>query len=310
MSATRQTRALRPPPPPHLDEELDAALAALRPRVAPVPPPCGVRVLAVMMQRDEARLLGPWITWHAALFGAPNLLVLDNGSTDPEVAATLERAEASGVMVLRGFTDKAHFEHKGSVFAGLARRLEALLPHDFFMPLDCDEFIAMQEDDGRVRCEPEAVLGCLVPAFRGDPRSLFTRGSLFNIPGQPDRWFFQNEPKVFFAGGMVENLLMGFHRGTSRAAGGETETPIIHFHLRFRPHAEYVAAARLKLEARVEEFSPRGLQANGVAAGSHLAQYAFTTGEEYVRRFQMRRDRLFNSAFGRRLAALGLDFAY
>ena len=40
------------------------------------------KVACVMMQKDEAILLEPWLTYHGHLFGLENLFVIDDGSDD------------------------------------------------------------------------------------------------------------------------------------------------------------------------------------------------------------------------------------
>jgi hypothetical protein len=298
------------PVPPSFDEELREAAAPLLARLRRSPPPARtLRVLCVMMQRDEARLLDPWIGYHAAMFGIENLLLLDNGSRDPAVLARLDRAEREGAMVLRGLGAAYFFEHKGRVFAALTRMVGRLVPHDFFMPLDCDEFVALQHGDGRVTCTGEEMAAALAAGHRDDRRVLMIHGSYFNIPGQPDRWFFINEPKCFFAGGMVRWLHMGFHRGGTEAGEEGAETAVVHFHLRYRPYEEYVASARHKLAARVGEYTPEEVR-RSVSGGSHMAELMFRTREEYEQVLQQRRDRVRNAALRLRLEALGLPVPY
>lgn len=63
-------------------------------------------VACVMMQKDEAILLEPWLTYHGHLFGFSNLHVIDNGSTRADVQAVLHRFAALGVHV-----DYSHPSH-------------------------------------------------------------------------------------------------------------------------------------------------------------------------------------------------------
>ena len=61
------------------------------------------RVACLMMQKDEALLLRPWLLYHGLLFGFENLYVYDNGSTSDAVLAILREFAAVGVHV-----DDAH----------------------------------------------------------------------------------------------------------------------------------------------------------------------------------------------------------
>jgi hypothetical protein len=269
-----------------------------------------VRVGCMMMQKDEDVLLDPWLRFHSWLFGAENLFVLDNGSTRPAVLERLGRAEADGVVVIREFREKAHFEDKGRLFVELVRRLEPVLDHDFFMPLDCDEFVGVMEPDGRVLCTPEAVTGYLGAEHLKDPRVLNICGSFYNIPGFPGWYTFQNEKKIFFAGGMVRKLAMGFHMGRARHSDEDAPTRIVHFHYRYRPYAQYVESSKMKLEGRVENFTAEEVRNSERSAGSHMARLAFVSEEEYAEHFARRPDRVPNNALQTAFARLGMDLPF
>lgn len=270
-------------------------------------PAARLRVACMMMQKDEEFLLDPWLRYHAYLFGAENLFVLDNGSTQPDVLRRLERAETDGVTVIREFREKAHFEDKGRVFHWLVRRLERVLALDFLMPLDCDEFVAVMDPDGRVRCEPDTVKGYLGAEHLGDPRVLYTTGSFFNVPSRPGWYSFRNERKCFFADGVINNLGMGFHRGWSRLSDEECRTRIIHFHFRYRPYASYLRSAKLKMEARVDEFSAEEVAKSQRSGGSHMARLAFLSEEEYSEHFAGKKDLMPIDALQAAFARLGLE---
>lgn len=241
------------------------------------------RVACFMMQKNEELLLGPWLRYHAHLFGARSLFVLDNGSTAPSVLAMLEQAEAMGVTVHRQYAEKQHFENKGTVFRDLIRALDPAA-FDFVMPLDCDEFVAHQALDGRVSCEPEAVTGYLAARHLRDPRVLLIRGSYFNVPDRPGDYFFTAERKCFFAQGMLRAFGMGFHHGTSLHSDMEVRTELVHFHYRYKPFASFDAHAREKLAARLADFDAEKVRAYR-GKGSHLARFMALGPEGYAAYF-------------------------
>jgi hypothetical protein len=59
------------------------------------------RVACTVMQKNEGTLLRPFLRYHAALFGAENIYVVDNGSTDLAVIGELAAAEREGVCIDR-----------------------------------------------------------------------------------------------------------------------------------------------------------------------------------------------------------------
>lgn len=95
-----------------------------------------------MMQKNEILLLDPWIRYHTNLLGSDHIYVYDNGSTDTAVIKTLRDAEKGGMNVFWDYTRQDDFTNKGEIIAALIRRLDKERPHDFYFPLDCDEFLA------------------------------------------------------------------------------------------------------------------------------------------------------------------------
>ena len=95
--------------------------------------------------RDEEFLLGDWLYWHCAVFGCSNVVVVDHASTNPKVLAILEAYKTRGVTVetFRGaFGEKAEALSR----AMRARADEARL----LVPLDVDEFVVLEADQGFV----------------------------------------------------------------------------------------------------------------------------------------------------------------
>ena len=95
--------------------------------------------------RDEEFLLGDWLYWHCAVFGCSNVVVVDHASTNPKVLAILEAYKTRGVTVE---TFRGAFGAKAEALsrAMRARADEARL----LVPLDVDEFVVLEADQGFV----------------------------------------------------------------------------------------------------------------------------------------------------------------
>ena len=123
-----------------------------------------------MMQRDETVMLHAWVRYHAHLVGFEGLVLYDNGSTDPQTAAILERAERAGADVRRQHDQASDFEHRHIHFRRLADIWDAAgEAYGVTIPLECDEFLAVYTEDG-VSCRRERILAAL-EAREGDRRA-------------------------------------------------------------------------------------------------------------------------------------------
>ncbi len=267
-----------------------------------------VEVAVVMMQRDEALLLDPWLRYHATVFGASNLTVLDNGSTNPGVLQRLEQAESEGVRVIRDYAKPQHAAARGPIITEVLRGLEP--GADFLMPLDVGEFVAHQAPDGKVDCTPDPILNLLSKELRGTTDLLLIRGSYLNLPGMPGFHVFKNERRCFFARGAFGSIGQGYHDG--RTPDGEKakerRTALVHVHYRFPPFADLTEARRRLLDAPAKHYAAEGLRGfRGAAAeaGSFetmdQAQY-----EAFFRRF----DRMPLSSLRNALRRLGSELPY
>lgn len=218
------------------------------------------RVAVVMMQKDQTRLLDPWLRYNAFIFGASNLYILDNGSTDPAVLARLEQAESEGVRVIRDYNRPEHAANRGEIVTGFLRRLEAEEPFDFLMPLDCDMFVAYQAPDGRVDTSTDGVLNYLNSNHKDEAKILMTRGAYLSLPGFKGFYHFKNTRRCFFAAGSVGEVESRYHLGKSRRSEEESRTALVHFHYRFLPYEFLDEAARQELDRPSEEFAAEGFR--------------------------------------------------
>ena len=126
-------------------------------------PPSPLAVV-VLLTKDEHDLIEDFLAYHGALFGRPNVVVIDNGSSHPRVLAAYEAHRALGGVVVvdaRPFPAAVSFmtEH----MAALAHAPGA---PKFLLPLETDEFIFTRPLEGKETTASlaevrEAVLGAL-----------------------------------------------------------------------------------------------------------------------------------------------------
>jgi hypothetical protein len=194
----------------------------------------------------------PWIAYHGRMFGHENLFVFDNGSNSQRALKALQKY-ADKINLVTDRTRKIDFEQKGDIFGELIRSLDQDNGPDFFVPLDCDEFVALNIPGNGISCAPDSVssyFGGLI----GDPRVLTIKGSYFNVPGQPLKFYRRAGRKCFFASGTFLTIDIGFHRGQSRHTTEEHQTDIVHIHFQNKPFQTFQTHARQKLQGRVPNF--------------------------------------------------------
>lgn len=248
-----------------------------------------VRVRFVTMQRNEGGRLRDWVEHHGALCAPADLLILDNGSTDPETLDLLRDAERRGVSVRRDFGGREHFDAKGRIVADAIRRWDVSGGYDLAVPCDADERLAVWTDEG-VSTEPAAILAELAEHV-GSPQALRIDTSLFNDPGMPG-WYAPDTSfcKSFLAAGTIAALDGGFHAARSRVQPGHRQTQLVWLHEHNGSFAETRLRARTKLRGRVDPDDPVALRAHAraAAAGAHLVPILLMDEQAFLDRYQDR----------------------
>ena len=237
-------------------------------------------VKCVTMQRDETLLLEAWFRYYGYLFGFENLAVIDNGSTDPGVLATLARYERAGSQILRGLDTELDFYAKGDHFRNLLTHWDGLSDYDFALPVDADEFLALFTPDG-LTCRREAIHAAL-DGLIGTRQALSFELSLFNAPGKPGCFAVQDYRKTFLPARSVAEIDRGLHSARSRLADGRRHTDFTYLHFHNKPFATLLHQARQKLRRVVDVDDPDALRAHA-GAGVHMVRYFFMTEAEYLR---------------------------
>src|SRR6185312_9725377 len=237
-----------------------------------------MRVACIMMQKDEDDLLGPWVAHHAYLFGFQNLYVLDNGSRNQRTIEQLAAFERLGVRVDRSFPSREDYNRKGELIGDVIRRLDGTGAFDFFLPSDCDEFLALRVPWG-FTCRKEPILAYLA-TLQGETRALRIPYQIANNPYEQDFYTYFTFHKTFFARGTFDYLDHGHHSGRTKGNPGTRNVALAHIHFHCPAHAKLAARAHNKWYAPVsanEALADPSYQ----GSSAHLIPHFSTSEDEY-----------------------------
>lgn len=62
-----------------------------------------------------------------------------------------------GISVHQSFEKKSFFYRKGDVLGNYIKFLDNTDEYDFFIPLDCDEYIAVRKESGDIGCDGASI---------------------------------------------------------------------------------------------------------------------------------------------------------
>lgn len=286
--------------------------------------------------RDEYDLIDDWLTYHGALFGPENLVVVDNGSADERVLRAYEAHAARGVTVVReprnisGFSEVMS-EHMQR-YRGAAR---------FLVPLDTDEFVvrapggAGDDDrplsaaelrelmDGAQADAPDATVfrfaDLLAAVVQPEPGAGYARQHHARPAAQMTRFEDQGWDKVYFAAAPFVRTHAGNHSGAA-AHGRQAPSPrlaLLHYHnTGARRQLErcrvsllgygHMTPAQLALPEAEQLALCRALLAQHLRGGHRVAQYAGVLKRAaVVRAFHRATGRLPSPQFVADVTALG-----
>ncbi len=245
------------------------------------------KVACMVMLKNERTLTSLFIGYHADLFRPENMFVFDNGSTDPAVLAALDRLEEQGGHVDRRYFSPEDFRLKGTVLGDLIKRLDRDSDYDFYIPLDCDEFVVMRTDDG-FTAEPDRIHAYL-DSLRDRRDILHVTLNLSNLLGTPDRFRPATYSKTIYPRETFLHMDHGYHTGVVRdGASPYHACDLVYVHFHYRPYGEVVEFAKQKLrmdltEAQIEDHAFlrdfRGL-------GAHMVPYLVGGAEAYYGQFR------------------------
>jgi len=269
-----------------------------------------LRIALVMMQKNERLLLDYWLSYHQVITDPASIFVFDNGSTDPQTLAILREAKANGINVNKNYDRQKDYYDRGIIFAALIKQLDAVNPHDFYFPMDCDEFLAC-EMDGKPSCLPSDIKKTLEKHKKSD-KVLTLPHKHVNSPYHKNRYSkTESCKKCFFARDACEFLSDGFHEGRSHSGEEYLESNITYFEFHYKPYSEHLRLSRQKIEYLLPDLKRRTLSGYVKKRGSnyHAAIALLQSEYAYMRSFDTQTQTCMDSTLLLRFAELGIDSA-
>jgi hypothetical protein len=267
-----------------------------------------LRIALIMMQKNETLLLDPWLRYHEAMISAQSIFIFDNGSSDPHTLATLKAAEGRGVTVSRKYNQLQDYPASGTIAAELINHLDRDNPHDFYFPIDCDEFLACKIN-GQISCSRDDLDRSLID-FIGNQKVLTIPRKYVNSPYHRNRYSeISFCKKCFFAQGACQSLAFGYHEGTSKAGGGEAETNITYIEFHYKPYQEHLRLSQQKIDYIVINPSRRALAAYIKAQrnNTHAAMALLESEYSYLQTLKNQPNTIMDFSLLQRLEELGVD---
>lgn len=239
-----------------------------------------MKIAILMMQKNEDELLSKWIAYHSYLVGHENLYIFDNGSENSITKAQLKTASTTGTSVITEFDTKEDYENRGDIFCDFIKNLDEEADYDFYMLIDCDEFLATLDNEGVVSCDKGA-LQLELQKYKETQGTLLIDSQFYNSSVSP--YWFNKQPyrKCFFRKGTIKSLDQGFHWGKVIQSEAEQRTGLVHIHFHNKPYRVARMHAEEKLRGRVPDFSLETL-ATYRGKGFHLVRYFVEDEERYI----------------------------
>lgn len=261
-----------------------------------------MRVICLMMQKNEKYLLDCWVSYYGYMFGYENLVVFDNGSNDIFVISQLRKYENIGIKVIWEYDTQFNFRAKGDLFTQYIKELDKSVDYDFALTCDCDEYL-VDLSNRNISCRRDDILACLERLERnGD--AYVINNSIWNVPERPGYYNVQRVPKGFFAKGTAHHLDHGLHNPRS-ISGQKQQTMLGHIHLHnkgfehIREHAKYKLREFIDVSTINKDTDYRG-------QGNHLIKYFQMTEEDYVSQYD-NKPMLYFRNFDYLLDAMGIE---
>lgn len=247
-------------------------------------------IACLIMMKNEQTLIEPWLLYHADLFGMENLYVFDNGSTDAHSLAVLKKYEQQGLNIDRFFTTPSAYAHKGDIIGLMVKALDGLNKYDFFVPMDCDEFLMLRDpgSESGYTASKERIIGYFDSIDANDGRILRVSEALTNVLGQTGMFRSVFSSKTIYPKNSLVETDHGYHNATSSRAAEYREVDLAYAHFHYRPYEELMRFAREKLRMALTDtqMDNKVTLSNFKGRGSHLVEYFMSDAETYYGRFR------------------------
>lgn len=235
------------------------------------------------MNKNEKLLLEPWIIYYGNLFSFDNICIVDNGSTDTDVLKILDKYSEKGTRVIYYFNRPEDFSNKGTILKDLAQKYYS--DSDFVFFLDVDEFLFLNIHNS-FNYDKEPIMKYL-RTLPVDTEYIYNINKMYyNIPLKYNLITKCHDVnKVFFQGGTVKSLDIGFHSGECKNSNKQCQTNlgIIHFHNKL--YHDKLMAAREKMKLRVDINDTEKIR-NYVGLGAHLIGILLESEVDYYYKFE------------------------
>jgi hypothetical protein len=265
-----------------------------------------MKIACLMMQKNELALLDTWIRYHGSLFGYENLFIFDNGSEIEEINSILHKHIRRGISLQKAFRGKKDFFNKGHILGEYIKFLDQTADYDFFVPLDCDEFLAVQSEEDEILCQKGPIVDEFLK-YENTVQALQIKGSYFNIPRDKEKFYFYPEQKLLFRSKTFAFMDEGFHVGRTVFSNTPILTNFVHLHYANKPFELGKSHAQEKLVGLVDNFSKENmLSYNG--PGEHLKRFFVQTKEQYESAYFGTEVAI--PAFKSRLSSIGLKLPF
>ena len=193
----------------------------------------------------------------------------------------IEKYSWRGVNFFEGASSEEHYKQKSVCFGSKIKNLERFGFYDFFLPLDCDEFIALRHDKtGVIDTRKESIH----EAFENLDKENGLFSVNFNYPNSlaaPREFFGWEFRKQFVRKDVFQRMDHGGHSITPRNSEPAVDTRFAYIHFCYRPFRSMVQSARekVKIEPNIMTLPDSELRKH------RLAKYFFMSEDEYYSSF-------------------------
>jgi hypothetical protein len=235
------------------------------------------------MNKNEKLLLEPWIIYYGNLFSFDNICIIDNGSNDTDVLKTLDKYSHMGTRVIYYYNRPEDFPNKGTILKDIAQKYYS--DSDFVFFLDVDEFLFLNTNNEFIY-NKQSIMDYLL-SLPTDTQYIYNINKMYyNIPLKHNLITPRhNVTKVFFQGGTIKSLDIGFHSGECQKSNTKYDTTlgIIHFHNKL--YYDKLLAAREKMRLRVDLNDIEKIR-NYAGLGAHLKTILLESESDYYSKFE------------------------
>jgi hypothetical protein len=242
-----------------------------------------MKIALLMMQKNEVDLLEPWLAYHAHVFGAENLYLWDNGSTDATVRTTLSNWASKLGSLDENHSTGLDFRRKGILLGNKIKDLDSTGAYDFYIPIDCDEFLVALDESSVVSSSLSAIeaeLGRHVAV----KKALGIQTAFYNLPGREDYYWKSGYKKTFFVRGTFKDMDHGFHEGRSAIEPGVEITNLAFMHFHHKPHAQIQEHSKNKLMPYYDLSDEKLIE--GLYETNRLVRFMLDSEAIYLDRFK------------------------